>query len=364
MKAINELVSSLSPVLKGNKARINCLANLLISLFAVRSVNLHTLSLAFGTQAKISSRYRRIQRFFAQFEIDYTLIARFIFSLFFKDTDSYYVIIDRTNWYWGKQKMNVFMLAIAYEGQAIPILWQMLNKAGSSTMEEQKALLLRFIQLFGKNSIAGVLADREFGSGGLFSWLNQQDIPFFIRIKENVEVNIKGKKWKKTKSLFKQVAVKTHDYFGMRVEVFKQSVYLAAARSERGELMIVATNKSPKAAIATYLRRWEIESLFQSLKGRGFAFEETHLTQSERIAKLVALLALGFAWAHKVGEMIATVKPIYLKKYHQQRRAQYSYFRYGLDVIRDSLFQAIYSTFPLKRWRIILRPLQQVKVRS
>ena len=42
--------------------------------------------------------------------------------------------------------------------------------------------------------------------------------------------------------------------------------------------MIVATNQNPKNAIAIYLRRWEIESLFQSLKGRGFHFEQTHIT--------------------------------------------------------------------------------------
>lgn len=42
--------------------------------------------------------------------------------------------------------------------------------------------------------------------------------------------------------------------------------------------------------------------LFQSLKGRGFCFEETRLTHYERIAKLILLLVIGFCWAHKVGE--------------------------------------------------------------
>lgn len=37
----------------------------------------------------------------------------------------------------------------------------------------------------------------------------------------------------------------------------------------RDELMIVVTNKHPKNAIACYLRRWEIETLFCALKSRG-----------------------------------------------------------------------------------------------
>lgn len=36
----------------------------------------------------------------------------------------------------------------------------------------------------------------------------------------------------------------------MAVEVFGQRVFLAGSRSEKGELMIIATNKHPKNAIA------------------------------------------------------------------------------------------------------------------
>ena len=47
------------------------------------------------------------------------------------------------------------------------------------------------------------------------------------------------------------------------------------ARSEQGELMIVVTKRPPQQAIAIYLRRWEIETLFSCLKTRGFCFEST-----------------------------------------------------------------------------------------
>lgn len=78
----------------------------------------------------------------------------------------------------------------------------------------------------------------------------------------------------------------------MTVWIYRQKVYLAGSWSERGELMIVATNKNPKNAIAIYLRRWEIECLFSCLKGRGFCFEETHLRDRARIKKMMALLAI------------------------------------------------------------------------
>lgn len=96
----------------------------------------------------------------------------------------------------------------------------------------------------------------------------------------------------------------------MAVEVFGQHVFLAGSRSEKGELMIVATNQNPKNAIPIYLRRWEIECLFSTLKGRRFRFEETHMTTLERVEKLMVVLAIGFCWAHKVGEWKAAKKQL------------------------------------------------------
>jgi hypothetical protein len=59
------------------------------------------------------------------------------------------------------------------------------------------------------------------------------------------------------------------------------------------------------------------------------------MVKPERIDKLLALLAIAFAWAHKVGEWRHEQKAIGIKKHG--RKAQ-SWFRYGLDSLRDALF--------------------------
>jgi hypothetical protein len=214
--------------------------------------------------------------------------------------------------------------------------WTCLPKAGSTNTKEQKALIERFIKNFGISRVLGLLGDREFGSGGLFKWLNKKKIPFYIRIKEGSMTRINKKKLFTAKKMFNDLKPKTHKIFDMAVDVFGQRVFLAGSRSEKGELMIVATNKPPKNAIPIYLRRWEIECLFSALKGRGFRFEETHMTTLERVEKLMVLLAIGFCWAHKVGEWkAATKKPIIIKRHHDSNRPQNSFFRYGFDFIRD-----------------------------
>lgn len=356
MKAISGLVSSLKGYLHWNNAHLECFTHLLLGLFAVKTVNLKEIALAFKSEAKLSSRYRRLQRFFALFEIDYIKIARWLFSLFLKEGNKYYLIIDRTNWYWGKKKINVFMLGIAYEGIAIPLFWSLLDKAGSSNVNEQKILINQFIETFGAACIAGLLGDREFTSGKFFGWLNKQGIPFYIRIKDNSMVCIRNRKFASAKRLFKGLNPKEQTYYAMTVEVFGQKVYLAGSRSEKGELMVVATNQPPQNAIAIYLRRWEIENLFQSLKGRGFRFEETHITDIERIKKLTAVLAIGFVWAHKIGEWLATKKPIIFKDFKTQKRPQNSYFRYGLDCIRALILAVAFKSKMFKNCLDLITP--------
>jgi len=357
MKRISELRKILNDKLAWNKARVDCLSRMLLALIAVRTVNLSEIATAFGSRAGLSSRYRRLQRFFSQFQVDYTRLAQWIFRLFIRKGQQFYVIIDRTNWYWGKQKINVFTLAIAYEGLAIPIFWKLLAKAGCSHFKEQRQLINRFINCFGSGQILGILADREFSSGHLLRWLNKKKLPFYIRIKEGSRVCIKSKKWLKAKALFKEVGANTHKSFPMAIDLFGARVFLAASRSERGQLMIVATNRHPATAVAIYLRRWEIESLFQGLKGRGFRFEETHMTRPARIEKLMAILAIAFCWAHKIGEWKAkALKPIIFKRHYNGLRPQNTYFRYGFDHLRDTVLNVFKQN--IANFRECLRYLQ------
>ena len=51
--------------------------------------------------------------------------------------------------------------------------------------------------------------------------------------------------------------------------------------------MVVICDANPSAAIADYLQRWQIETMFQALKGRGFNMEETHLKDRDKLSKLL-----------------------------------------------------------------------------
>jgi hypothetical protein len=131
-----------------------------------------------------------------------------------------------------KNKINFLVLAIAYEGIAIPLFWMVLPKAGSSNFSEQKALLNRFIKTFRKHCILGVIADRAFSNGDLFCWLNEQKIAFYIRIKEDSNAWVFRSKCA-AKKLFSFLNPKQQWVYPNNVQAFGASCRLTGSRSKK-----------------------------------------------------------------------------------------------------------------------------------
>jgi Transposase DDE domain len=272
---INELTGILNQHFQWNKARMGCFVGMLVALMGVNTVNLTQLALTFPSRAQVPSRYRRMQRFFSGHRMDYNAVAHFIMGLFgFTDTD-FYLSLDRTNWKWGRTDINLLVLAVVYRGAAIPVYWLPLNKRGNSNSRERIALIQRFIGQFGKGRVKGLLADREFIGGQWMGWLIQERIPFFIRIRNNsISANRRGQKTRVDR-LFEGLKPGETGQLSQPRPLGQCKVYLSALRLADGELLVVASGGLVREAIKIYGLRWEIETLFGCLKGRGFKLEET-----------------------------------------------------------------------------------------
>ncbi|WP_419610710.1 transposase, partial [Thiolapillus sp.] len=140
-------------------------------------------------------------------------------------------------------------------------------------------------------------------------------------------------------------------------------VHISGLRLSDGEMLIVVSDHFEPQAIQIYGLRWEIETLFGCLKGRGFKLEETRVVGYLRIKKLLVLPVIAFCWCHKIGEWKHTcILPIKIKTHN--RRAQ-SLFRYGLDAIRSEILNLFTSSKKLLLIMIsILRPSLPDPVRN
>ncbi|MBC8111054.1 MAG: hypothetical protein H7Y04_08355 [Verrucomicrobia bacterium] len=117
-----------------------------------------------------------------------------------------------------------------------------------------------------------------------------------------------------------------------------------------GDFLILAGTLLTKQLGGFYLRRWSIEVFFQSVKGRGFNLENTHLKSSEKIKKLLVFIgiALGICvnigkYHHQKGQKIKVKKHGYKSN---------SFFRKGPDIVREG-FRNNNQEF-IKSWEAFL----------
>jgi hypothetical protein len=91
------LKAALAEHLAWHGARLNFLAQFLLALFKVKSVNRAELAQGFTGSAQVASHYKRLQRFFRAFTLGYEVLARLLVRLFPIGEGPWYLTLDRTH---------------------------------------------------------------------------------------------------------------------------------------------------------------------------------------------------------------------------------------------------------------------------
>lgn len=348
MKHVSELERTLSYFFNWHKSRIVCLVQILQALFCVKTVNLAQIAGAFQTKTKEESAYRRICRFFTEFSFDLSSIVPVILRLF-PLNGKYTLIMDRTNWKWGRSPINILVVSVAYLGIGIPVFWAVLDLEGNSSVGDRSSLIKRVLEKFGGEKIEAFVADREFVGKEWFRFLIEKNIPFAIRVKGNfVAEGICEDCALPLKTLCRRLGRK-RKIINHPVVLWGYSLYISVQKRKGSkDPMIIATNSKFKNPLAVYKRRWEIETLFGCLKTRGFRMEDTHMVDENKIEKLFFVLAIAFCWAYRTGELAAQLKPIKVKSHGRKAR---SLFREGLNLIRRAIFRI---AIDLKKFKQLL----------
>ncbi len=350
MKNINvgskskEFVEILNTNFKGkvNLSRLKLISMFVIALCKVQTVGFEKLANAFDSRASASSSLRRIQRFIAEFVLDSDLIAKLIFGLL-PEKDQLKLSIDRTNWKFGQTDINIFMLGVTYKGVAFPLLFKMLKKKGNSNCQERIDLVNRFIDLFGRDCIDCLMADREFVGDSWIKFLNQNKIRYYIRIRNNFKIFLPDKnKHIKVTWLFNSLKIDEFVHYKKIVKIGTQLCYISGCKEnsqkKSGAFLIIVSFNRPEQAQLNYKARWQIETCFKAMKSSGFDIKKTHLSDIERIEKLILLVMIAFVWCYKIGIFIhENIKRIEIKKHGRKAK---SIFKYGLSFVANALLSS------------------------
>jgi Transposase DDE domain len=324
---------------KTHLSRQKFISGFILSMIKNKSVKFPEIADDLNDSSKPESNLRRIQNFFADYEMDYLANARLLMS--FVPLNSLDVSIDRTNWKFGKTNINILCLTVGYKGVGVPILFELLDKKGNSNAGERIELLDKFIALFGAKCINSFTADREFIGDNWYKYLIINKIPFYIRLPKSHRLTLGGVNYRIDELVNAYVPkgekhihnIEMHGIYPLSIGLRK--LPKNGKKRVEDDYLAVLTNCPNTNALQMYKKRWTIETFFQSIKERGFDIEQTHLDQAYRLKKLFAFVALAFALCLTVGvHHDQSVKLIEIKNNGYK---QNSFFRVGLDKFKRAL---------------------------
>jgi hypothetical protein len=335
-KSVGRLADVLAVALRLNKARGQCLAGIVIGVAESKSVLLADLATRLPGNATTTSTFRRLQDFFLEVLLDFNAVAALLMGFIGKLTDEPLTLaMDRTNWEARGNDVNILVLSVCLGDVGLPIFWIDLRMAGNSDTPCRIGVVSQFMELFGVDRIHVLVGDREFIGGDWFSWLIAEDIPFVMRLRENILLSSKRGSKRYARNFF----------HGLRRGEFRQldkrrgcgvEMTVVGVKTSKGELLILACHGiEGSAATEAYMRRWNIETGFEKLKSHGFHMESSRLQGDGKMELLLAALAIAMAWTYSCGTWsVEHVAPIRLKKHG---RPEHSIFARGLMLLGDLL---------------------------
>lgn len=305
-----------------------------LALIAMRTVNLTEIALHMnGRNTKLM--YRSIQRFFQNFRPEGHAFLKFLLSLL--PEEPLVLVMDRTNWDYGKIHINYLVIGILYQSTVIPLCWLVLPKKGNSNQTERIALLRILLSVLPVSRIKVFIADREFIGREWLQYLKNQGIKRCIRLRKNSLIfpNTKARNlWQ----LFESLKVGESRFMGRRYKMSGEWLHLAAVMLD-GDLLVVACDDKPRIGLQAYGLRWGIETFFGNVKTRGFNLEKTHMTDAPKLSLLLGLVALATLWSLRVGEAMQETNGVLKRKSHG--RLEKSLFRIGLDFLRNLILDGL-----------------------
>ena len=190
-RAITALAGILQPRVGLSKSRMETLCLLVVGMVSARTVNLGHIACERPGSVLIASTYRRLQRFFQHVVLPRDWVVPILADLLALRGDggggggSWTLVLDRTQWSIGTREVNFLVLAIVTRRFRVPFAWTLLPRRGNSHTRVRRALIERYLAHFPASSVRLLLADREFIGAAWLKFLNDNNIPFAIRLRED-----------------------------------------------------------------------------------------------------------------------------------------------------------------------------------
>ena len=259
--------------------------------------------------ATATAKEQRIRRFLSNHRLCPVMILPLILFLLqpiLAALPEIVICMDRTHWQKRQCDVNILMVALAFQGRAIPLFWIVFDRAGNSSLQDWKKVLAPVIEALQKlDSLKDkpiiVTADREFASPKLSEWLKTKyQVESALRLKrssylkhEDVCIQL-GELLqyfpKETTRFYPNITITQSSHFPMNVLITWGKTY-------KEPLIVATTFQDSNRSLQHYQQRFGIEPMFKDDKSNGFDVQNTKVTDPKRIENLWIPIAIAHAFS-------------------------------------------------------------------
>jgi hypothetical protein len=229
------------------------------------------------------------------------------------------------------------MLSVVYHGRALPLCWLVVRGAKGHFPEATHQELRSQVQaLMPPGATVTFLGDGEFDGTSLQADLRRSTWLYVCRTASNILVNAWGVQFQVGDLGPPRGELVAVTPAWMTVEQYGPVSILAIREAQYQEPIYLVTNMADlDLAVQLYKKRPHIETFFSDQKSRGFHIHKSHLSDPQRLSRLLIASCLAYLWIVYLG--VCAVQDDWMKRLHRQDRCDLSLFRLGLRLLARAL---------------------------
>jgi Transposase DDE domain len=231
------------------------------------------------------------------------------------------------------------MIHVIYKGRALPLAWRVRQGPKGHFPEELHIALVKLIRAcLPEGTQVVVLGDGEFDGTTLQATLNEAGWVYVCRTAQSTIATWEGESFRlDTLGACLQPGrlVELREVYVTREAYGPIMVLCCWAKGYQEPLYLVSNLATAEEAWGWYQKRFRIETFFSDQKSRGFYIQKSHISDPQRLSRLLIAACLAYIWIVYLGAL--GEKEGWRERIHRKKRCDLSLFQLGLRLLEHFL---------------------------
>jgi Transposase DDE domain len=234
---------------------------------------------------------------------------------------------------------TALMIHVVYKGRALPLAWRVRHAPKGHFPEALHIALVDLISgLIPAGTQVVLLGDGEFDGARLQQTLQQVGWSYACRTATSTVATWTGETFRLDAlgaCLKPGRVIELKDVYYTREAYGPLMVLCCWAKGYHEPLYLVSNMATAEEACRFYSKRFRIETFFSDQKSRGFHLHKSHLSDPQRLSRLLIAACLAYIWIVYLGSVC--MKEGLVRIIHRRHRCDLSLFQLGMRLLEHFL---------------------------